>query len=118
MPSGHADWRPPGLGAGSRLYVFVFTTVFPQDIIASPGAGFRIVLYHVTVIANGVATFELHEETSGNVDVRRLYRHTYATADAVDQLYFDGVPFAPNNKLRTEVASGPGVAVTYTVEPI
>jgi hypothetical protein len=118
MAFGHADWRPPGAGGGSRKYVFVQPGAFPSDIIASPGAGFRLVLYWLGVWHDATgSTFELWEETSANAQVARLYRAN-GTTNLFHFVDLGGVPLAANNKVRNELVAGWKVAITYIIEPI
>jgi hypothetical protein len=120
MPSGYPDWRPPGSGGGSRLFVFVTVGVGPTDLIAAPGAGFRIVLYDLMVEGGTSGTqAQAQEFTPANVFVRDIFNVTTNGTNLYGFSY-GGVPLAAGNKLRCPAVGGGSkfYHITYVVEAI
>lgn len=99
MVKGYPDWRPPSApGAFDTAFV---SLVAAGDVIASPGAGKRVVLYGILISNRAGAQLQctLSETTPANAIVRTLYQITLA-ADDWTSFYYEGVPFAESNKLR------------------
>jgi hypothetical protein len=97
-----------------------FGTVAPFDLIAAPGAGFRLVLQGIMAWADvGGIDMIVSEVTPANVVVRTVWR-VRTVANGFIDFYWNGLPLAPGNKVRVTANVGAfwGVHCTYTVEPI
>ncbi len=120
MASGHADWRAPGTGAGGRTVAILILAAANGDVIASPGAGFRIVLYYGRSGAAAVVVRQhLAEVTAANVFVRDLFECDTPVNTSAD-IHWNGVPLGAGNKLR-DINGGVNERihnVVYSIEPI
>lgn len=120
MTSGYPDWRPPGLGATGRQLATVFGGAAPYDVIAAPGAGFRIVLLTLLMWSNTLgADCIMSEVTPANVIVRTVWRGR-VVANGSQNMFWDGLPLAEGNKVRvtTQDAGFFGLLLIYTVEAV
>lgn len=120
MARGHPDWRPPSESVSVAL-AFV-TLSGTGDIIANPGAGFRLSLYLVLVSSDaaGATTAVIVESTSADVLVRTLARLNLPNPTTAPPVPFFGLPLGENNKLRLGGVPGGTLRITvlYTTEAV
>jgi hypothetical protein len=109
MVKGYPDWRPPSAPGTYDLTQINVAAI--GDIVASPAAGFRLVLYSILVVTSAaVQTICVAAEvTPANVTVRRVLVGNLLANTGTLGFSYNGVPFGATNKLRLITAPGGGL---------
>ncbi len=112
MTKGYPDWRPPS--APGTLNLNVTRTNAIADLVPSPGAGFRLVLYTIMIVGEAAGGLIFVDEvTTANVFVRTLMSGS-PSSSLQEDFDYGGVPLGAVNKIRLTAAPANFIDVHIT----